>query len=288
MYSKDYYSILGVISSAEEIVIRAAYKALAQRYHPDKYQGDPYEAKTRMQEINEAYSVLSDPEQKQQYDKWLDQQHKSDDYETDEQDDELASALRAYDNDWNTACEIFPDLQDIVKKLNRVSSRLAMTYKILMLESKKFEHSKEIANAIEQTFFENYFGKDPDVLAFARRIVYDGHKQAAKALNKYIRVVGSSKGSQIIIEKICSEYGLPIEEKTQEPTKHRESTKQTELNSKSKAQRGVKQGGIYITSWCPYCKAERHLLNKPFPFLSAILPVAYKCKTCNGIFNIID
>ena len=36
---KTYYQILGVTPDAEDIVIRAAYKALSQRYHPDKFKG---------------------------------------------------------------------------------------------------------------------------------------------------------------------------------------------------------------------------------------------------------
>ena len=57
--TKDYYRILGVLDDAEEIVIRAAYKALAQRYHPDKWTGSKDEANKRMSDINEAYGVLS-------------------------------------------------------------------------------------------------------------------------------------------------------------------------------------------------------------------------------------
>ena len=34
--NKDYYKILGVLDNAEDIVIKAAYRALAQKYHPDK------------------------------------------------------------------------------------------------------------------------------------------------------------------------------------------------------------------------------------------------------------
>ena len=58
--NKDYYAILGVHPTAEKAVIDAAYKALAKRYHPDMNQDNPGEAKRRMQEINEAYEVLSD------------------------------------------------------------------------------------------------------------------------------------------------------------------------------------------------------------------------------------
>jgi len=58
---KDYYRTLGVVEDAADGVIRAAYKALAQRYHPDKWKGERAEANRRMAEINEASAVLSDP-----------------------------------------------------------------------------------------------------------------------------------------------------------------------------------------------------------------------------------
>jgi DnaJ-class molecular chaperone len=65
---KNYYKILGVMDDAEDIVIRAAYKALAQRYHPDKWQGDEDSANRKMSDINEAYGVLSDKAKRATYD----------------------------------------------------------------------------------------------------------------------------------------------------------------------------------------------------------------------------
>ena len=50
------------------VVIKAAYKALAQRYHPDKWTGDPDVARSKMGELNEAYAVLSSSLQRQAYD----------------------------------------------------------------------------------------------------------------------------------------------------------------------------------------------------------------------------
>jgi outer membrane protein OmpA-like peptidoglycan-associated protein len=64
----NYYKILGVLDDAEDIAIRAVYRALAQTYHPDKFQGDPNFAEERMKEINEAYSILSDPASRREYD----------------------------------------------------------------------------------------------------------------------------------------------------------------------------------------------------------------------------
>ena len=62
---KNYYKILGVIPTAEMIVIKAAYRALSQKYHPDKNRDEAEISKQKMQELNEAYSVLSDEIKKQ-------------------------------------------------------------------------------------------------------------------------------------------------------------------------------------------------------------------------------
>jgi curved DNA-binding protein len=59
----DYYSILGVAKSASQDDIKRAYRKLAMQHHPDKG-GD----EAKFKQINEAYSVLSDPAQRAQYD----------------------------------------------------------------------------------------------------------------------------------------------------------------------------------------------------------------------------
>ena len=69
--TKDYYAVLGLLRSAEDVVIKAAFKALAQRYHPDKFKGNPDFARSRMAALNEAYRVLSNPQQRQAHDREL-------------------------------------------------------------------------------------------------------------------------------------------------------------------------------------------------------------------------
>ena len=61
---KDYYSILGVPREAEVELIKATYLALSKIYHPDIYKGDKKFAEKRMQDINEAYEILSDSKKK--------------------------------------------------------------------------------------------------------------------------------------------------------------------------------------------------------------------------------
>jgi molecular chaperone DnaJ len=64
---KDFYAILGVPSDADEATIKKTYRKLARKLHPDQNAGDAA-AEAKFKEIGEAYSVLSDPEQRQQYD----------------------------------------------------------------------------------------------------------------------------------------------------------------------------------------------------------------------------
>ncbi len=69
MEVKDYYQTLGVARSADEKEIKKAYRKLAQKYHPDKNPGDKA-AEQRFKEINEAYTVLSDPDKRAKYDRF--------------------------------------------------------------------------------------------------------------------------------------------------------------------------------------------------------------------------
>ena len=70
-----HYDTLHVSRIASLEVIRAAYKSLALKYHPDRNQGDA-EATRIMQLINQAYEILSDPIKKVEYDKWIEVQEK--------------------------------------------------------------------------------------------------------------------------------------------------------------------------------------------------------------------
>jgi len=69
---RDYYNILGVNRDASEREIKQAYRRLARRYHPDVNPSDK-SAEAKFKEINEAYEVLSDKENRQKYDQFGDQ-----------------------------------------------------------------------------------------------------------------------------------------------------------------------------------------------------------------------
>ena len=65
-----HYDNLKVARNAPPEVIRAAYKTLSQKYHPDRNPGSP-EAIRAIQIINSAYEVLSDPIKRQEHDEWI-------------------------------------------------------------------------------------------------------------------------------------------------------------------------------------------------------------------------
>jgi len=67
--TKDYYEVLGVGRSANEEQIKAAYRKLARKFHPDLNPGDKA-AEERFKELQEAYDVLSDGEKRKLYDQY--------------------------------------------------------------------------------------------------------------------------------------------------------------------------------------------------------------------------
>jgi molecular chaperone DnaJ len=66
-FEKDFYAVLGVPADATQDSIKKAYRRLARRYHPDANAGDAA-AEQRFKEVGEAYAVLADSDQRQQYD----------------------------------------------------------------------------------------------------------------------------------------------------------------------------------------------------------------------------
>ena len=74
--ARTHYDNLKVARNAPQSVIRAAYKALSQQYHPDKNPGDDRAARV-MQIINRSYEVLSDPQARADHDMWIQEQESS-------------------------------------------------------------------------------------------------------------------------------------------------------------------------------------------------------------------
>lgn len=210
MTARDYYSTLGVLPEAEAVVITAAYRALAQRYHPDKSTADATEAHRRMAEINEAYRVLGDEKLRSEYDA----SRKKDDHadyrsaESDESSKAFSDALSELEDRWRLAVEIFPDLKILRDSLAKISTSLAFGFVTILLDSKKYNHRSQIAAGIERQFLQRYFGTNERVLEYARELIQAGHREAARALNNIVDVMGSEIDPSLVIQRIERQYSI--------------------------------------------------------------------------------
>jgi molecular chaperone DnaJ len=74
MNKKNYYDVLGVSKNASEAEIKSAWRKLTLKYHPDRWvnksETEKKQAEEKMKEINQAYEVLSNPEKRQNYDRY--------------------------------------------------------------------------------------------------------------------------------------------------------------------------------------------------------------------------
>ena len=64
---RDYYRVLGIDKAASETEIKKAFRSLARKHHPDKNPDDS-EAEMKFKEIQEAFAILSNPEERRKYD----------------------------------------------------------------------------------------------------------------------------------------------------------------------------------------------------------------------------
>ena len=64
---RDYYEVLGVSKDASDSDLKKAFRSLARKFHPDKNPDDP-DSERMFKEVQEAYAVLSNPDQRRQYD----------------------------------------------------------------------------------------------------------------------------------------------------------------------------------------------------------------------------
>jgi molecular chaperone DnaJ len=67
---QDYYEILGIARDSSADQIKSAYRKMALKYHPDRSPENKHEAEEKFRQASEAYSVLSDPQKRQIYDRY--------------------------------------------------------------------------------------------------------------------------------------------------------------------------------------------------------------------------
>jgi curved DNA-binding protein CbpA len=226
---QNYYEVLGVSQNADDFVIKAAYKALAQRYHPDKFANNPLDAadaENKMRQLNEAYQVLSDTAKRRDYDNWLSQNQQPNSQQSSNDAKQQA--------DWQIALRFYPDLTSFETRLAKFDIDLVTEFRSHLLATQQYERRQAIADKLEQDYLEGYFGDHPDIIQFARELLLAGKREGAKELNQMLKVVGSSVPAEEIIEQLA--------------VKHAPSSiiKKPKINSSSK---GFIRWDVYIASY---------------------------------------
>lgn len=205
---KDYYRTLGILDDAEDIIIKAAYRALAQRYHPDKWVGNQVEATKRMAEINEAYSELSDSSKRKKYDEAF-FKFKSRNEDLDEPFENFdEEELDEIDEAWILASEFYPSIKRDFEELRKINSFLANTFKMGLVESKNFDQSLAIKKQYEQEYLKRYYGENEHVRGFAKFLLTNKQKKAAVRVNTIVRLMGGSATYTQIFDKILIEFPI--------------------------------------------------------------------------------
>ncbi len=206
----DHYSALGVLPAAELVVIAAASRALAQRYHPDKWQGDPQHAHDKMCEINEAYRVLGNAELRAAYDTQR-AGSSADSFSAgrnDETESAFDAALNELEGKWSVAVAIFPDLTVLRSNLEKISNTLAFAFVTILLETKNFNDRSRIAAALERSFLQRYFGSSDAIIVYAKDLILSGERAAAKMLNELVDVMGSDVDPSLLVQNIESKFHI--------------------------------------------------------------------------------
>jgi len=115
---KDYYKILGIQQSASAEEVKSAYRSMSIKWHPDKNQG--VDVTHIMQDINEAYAILKDPDKRLRYDReYLSFQEQR--YSHQVQPNDNASSSNSWDYNYEVRDE---DLRDDIKEARQTAEEL--------------------------------------------------------------------------------------------------------------------------------------------------------------------
>ena len=206
---QDYYSTLGVLPSAELAVIKGAYKAMMNIYHPDKYKGDKDYAISKSQEITNAYDVLKDPIKRAAYDETLGSKHEY----TEEAQEAQASCdeeQKINAEQWQYALKYYPELAGYEFELSQLSPSLVMQFRLALIENKQFSQAYVLCRQLKQEFLQRFFGDKFEIQQFASELLKSGHRDAARELNKTINYIGDDIDVENLKASIIREFCIHI------------------------------------------------------------------------------
>jgi molecular chaperone DnaJ len=302
---KDYYEILGVSRNASIEEIKAAYRNLAKKYHPDVAQNKE-EAEKKFKEINEAYQVLSDPEKRKIYDKYgtIDPSYSS--------SYNYSNYSRSYTH--GDIFDLFSDLfEDFIFETKKTKD-----YKDYLFRPVK---GQDIKFTLEISLEDAYFGAKKKISIPVKKAceVCQGLGFLKENINKCKVCNGSGQVSYktqsffgtILTSHVCPQcngYGFTVDKNCPKCNGNKYITKQEEIeieipkgidnndiliipNKGHEGLNGGKNGDLYV-----YIKILEHsflkrkgndlYISMPISFIDAILGTKIKVPTIEGFVDL--
>jgi hypothetical protein len=198
----DHYGILGLARHAEAVVVKAAYRAMVSLYHPDRNPAP--DAIERIQCINIAHDVLSDPVRRHAYDATLSSGHPPPPPPVSEDGpDPLAER-------WQIAVGFFPGLRDHHARLQRLSAQMGEEFRLHLLQHQQYAEAAALADRLCAEFLGRHFGADAALLAYAEQLLLAREIDAARFVSQIVSVLGRSVTVDSVREKIEQRYPRSI------------------------------------------------------------------------------
>lgn len=199
----DHYQTLGLARHAEPVVVKAAYRALASLYHPDRNPAP--DAIERIQRINIAHDVLSDPVRRQAYDATLlGHSTPAPAAPDDDSPDPLAER-------WKLAVGFFPEIRSLHARLERLSVQMGDEFRLQLLQHQQFAQAPALAERLRTEFMGRHFGTDPALLDYAEQLLLAREIDAARFVSQVVSVLGSSVTVDSVREKIEQRYPRSVQ-----------------------------------------------------------------------------
>lgn len=185
------YETLGVPEDSSSDLISAAYKALAKAFHPDVFKGDRSFAERRLKDINNAFSILNNPESKRAYDAEL---RASRGYPNDTQN----TPDQKPDGAWRRACDFFPELKKIENDLRNLGPGLVEEFRTAILEMKAFSDAEKIKDKLTEDFAQKRFGPDKITQMVGIKALELGYRSFALKINQACNLLGGEHRDRIL------------------------------------------------------------------------------------------
>jgi curved DNA-binding protein CbpA len=185
--SDNPYKVLGLSPTAHQAVVKAAYRALAQHYHPDSYSGDKEEAHAMMVRINLAYELIGNPSARARFDEQC------------ATDDDPAAKGFSDPPEWAIACRYYPYLSRFSEALELAHPAMKHSYISAVLAEKAFSKSDKIPRKVFTEFMESRFGPYSTLSLAATCLLLHRRDSLFLELEAAARIIGKKEAPNAIL-----------------------------------------------------------------------------------------